>query len=148
MYRYLENGDLVLSKKGSKLKRQATLNPPGDEQERRKALQDGLAAEKARRDALEFRPTDFLGIEPATMADFIERLSPYLDRPVLDRTQLDGLYGFSLHWVAAGAQRTDDGPRGPSLFDAVEGQLGLELKSARDQLQVLVIDSVQRIPVE
>jgi uncharacterized protein (TIGR03435 family) len=111
-------------------------------------MQDGLAAEKALRETLEFRPTAFLGIGRGTMADFVERLSPYLDRPVLDRTQLDGLYGFSLHWVDAGAQRTDDGPRGPSLFDAIEEQLGLELKSARDQLQVLVIDAVQRIPVE
>jgi uncharacterized protein (TIGR03435 family) len=82
------------------------------------------------------------------MAEFVERLSPYLDRPVLDQTQLNGLYDFWLCWVADGAPQTDDMPRGPSLFDALEEQLGLELKSATDQLQVLVIDAVQRIPVE
>ena len=139
---------LVVSKNGPKLKPQETLNPTSDDQERRKALQDGLAAMKARREALEFRPTAALGIRPGTMAEFVERLSPYLDRPVLDQTQLNGLYDFWLCWVADGAPQTDDMPRGPSLFDALEEQLGLELKSATDQLQVLVIDAVQRIPVE
>ena len=139
---------LVISKKGAKLKSGERLNPAGDEEQQRKSLQSGLAAFKARSEALSFRPTASLGLGTAPIADFVDRLSPHLDRPVLDRTQLDGLYTFSLHWVADGAQQTDDMPRGPSLFAALEEQLGLELKPATDQLQVLVIDAVQKIPVE
>jgi uncharacterized protein (TIGR03435 family) len=139
---------LVVSKNGSKLKPQAKLTPSDDPEQVRKSLLDGLAGMRARREALEFRATASFSIRAGTMADFVERLSPRLDRPVLDRTQLDGLYDFTVDWVADGAPQTDDMPRGPSLFDALEEQLGLELKSATDQLQVLVIDAVQRIPVE
>lgn len=140
---------LVLGKNGPKLKPlEKPLAPAGDDNQVRKAMQDNLAAMKAMRETLESHPTAFLKLKPATMADVVERLSPYLDRPVLDRTQLDGLYDFSLYWVADGAPQRDDMPRGASLFDALGEQLGLELKPARDQLQVLVIDAVQRLPVE
>jgi uncharacterized protein (TIGR03435 family) len=65
-----------------------------------------------------------------------------LGRPVLDRTGLVGLFDIRLEWtpdeLAAGA--TD----GPSIFSAVREQLGLELKSVRGPVNVLVIDGVDR----
>jgi uncharacterized protein (TIGR03435 family) len=137
---------LVVSKNGPKLKPAEKLPPYSDEQQQRKALQDDMGAMRARSATLPFRPTTSLGVGPATMAAFVERLSPYLDRPIIDRTQLDGLYSFWLAWVADGVKLEDDGLQGPSVFAALEEQLGLELKSATDQLPVLVIDAAERIP--
>jgi len=139
---------LVVSEKGPKLTPKGAVPPAGDDEQRRKTLLDGLEAMKARNEALPFRPTASLGMGRGAIADLIERLSLYLDRPVIDHTQLDGLYGFSLHWVADGGPQTNDMHQGPSLFAAIEEQLGLNLTSARDQLQVLVIDAVQSTPVE
>jgi uncharacterized protein (TIGR03435 family) len=139
---------LVVSKNGPKLKPPEKLNLGDDKQQVQKALLDDLAAGRARHEALEFRATDSLGVRAGTTADFVERISPRLDRPVLDRTQLEGLYNFTLNWVADGTPQPDNVPRGPSLFDALEEQLGLELKPATDQLPVFVIDAAQRTPVE
>ena len=72
----------------------------------------------------------------------------YVDRPIIDRTQLNGRYKFTLAWVADGVIPKEDVPRGPSIFEALDEQLGLELKSATDQLQVLVIDAAQKTPAE
>ena len=49
-------------------------------------------------------------LQPATIADFASFLQRYvLDRPVIDQTQLQGKYDFSLHWTP------DDSIRGPGL---------------------------------
>ena len=72
-------------------------------------------------------------------------------RPVLDKTGLKGLYDIKLQWtpdpglmapVNPGAAPTV--PAGPSLFSALEEQLGLKLESSRGRLPVLVIDSIDR----
>ena len=68
-------------------------------------------------------------------------LSRELDRPVVDRTGLAGTYAFSLVWAAreplAG---TDDRP---SLFTAVQEQLGLRLEPSTDAVDAFIIDSVE-----
>lgn len=85
-------------------------------------------------------------------------LSRLLNRPVLDRTGLSGRFNFQLEWtpdremeggpreraefekaVAAGASRED----GPSLFTALQEQLGLRLESSRGPGAVLVIDRAE-----
>jgi uncharacterized protein (TIGR03435 family) len=70
----------------------------------------------------------------------------WLGRPVIDKTGLDGLYDFTLHWVP-GPTNGPGTPPGPeavaSLFPAVE-EIGLKLESTRLPIDVLVIDSVQR----
>ena len=72
-------------------------------------------------------------------------LSPRLDRPVIDRTGLNGRYDFRLQWApepdpAAGAADTS----APSLFTAIQEQLGLKLEVQKGPVQVMVIDSAQR----
>jgi uncharacterized protein (TIGR03435 family) len=70
---------------------------------------------------------------------------------VVDKTNLKGLYDFKLQWMpdpitlgisSPGAQGTS--ASGPSLFTALQEQLGLKLESARGPVEVLVIDSVQK----
>jgi uncharacterized protein (TIGR03435 family) len=63
-------------------------------------------------------------------------------RPVIDRTGIAGDYDFGLSYAdltAAGANAD-----GPSLFTAIEEQLGLKLESTRGPVRVLVIEKIQR----
>jgi uncharacterized protein (TIGR03435 family) len=62
-------------------------------------------------------------------------------RKVLDRTGLTGRYNFTLKW----APEDDPGDgSGPSLFTAIQEQLGLKLESTKTPLDVLVIDHIDR----
>jgi uncharacterized protein (TIGR03435 family) len=74
----------------------------------------------------------------------------YLDRPVIDKTGLKGLYDIRLQWtsdprptVSAGTAAAP-ADSGLSLFNAVEEQLGLKLESGKGPLPVLLIDSILR----
>jgi uncharacterized protein (TIGR03435 family) len=68
-------------------------------------------------------------------------LSRQLGRPVKDRTGLAGKYDFTLTYASELAQ--GDGSA-PSLFTALEEQLGLKLQSARGLVDVLVVDNAER----
>lgn len=65
-----------------------------------------------------------------------------IDRPVLDRTGLTGNFGFTIKF--APAQATNPDPDRPSLFTALEEQLGLKLESTRAPVEVLVIDRIEK----
>lgn len=78
-------------------------------------------------------------------------LNGALDRPVVDNTGITGKYDFHLEYGvdqstprfnAAGAAAGD--PAGPSIFTAVQEELGLKLESAKGPGEVLVIDHVER----
>jgi bla regulator protein blaR1 len=67
-----------------------------------------------------------------------------LDRPVVDATGLKGDYAFTLQYTR-GLGESDAGPaERPSLFTAVQDQLGLRLESAKGPVEVLVIDHVEK----
>ena len=63
-----------------------------------------------------------------------------IDRPVVDHTGQDGMFGFTLTFssFADEPSLSDD----PSIFTALREQLGLKLEPARGCVEVLVIDSV------
>jgi uncharacterized protein (TIGR03435 family) len=67
-----------------------------------------------------------------------------MDRPVIDRTGLTAKYDFTLHYApiqdagTASAEATE-----PSIFTAVEEQLGLKLKPANAPVQSLVVDRIE-----
>jgi uncharacterized protein (TIGR03435 family) len=65
-----------------------------------------------------------------------------LDRPVIDTTGIKGRYDFTLEW----AQRDTD--TGPSLFTALQEQLGLRLVAQKGPVEILVIDHVEKVPAE
>jgi uncharacterized protein (TIGR03435 family) len=69
-------------------------------------------------------------------------LSRELDRPVVDKTGLKGNYDFTLQFAPAVGSPPDS--EAPSIFTAIEEQLGLRLQTARAPMDVLVIDSVER----
>jgi uncharacterized protein (TIGR03435 family) len=71
-------------------------------------------------------------------------LSRYLGRLVVDETGLKGSYDVTLEW-AADASLTDAGSSGgPSIFTAVQEQLGLALDSKKVPVQMFVIDRLER----
>jgi uncharacterized protein (TIGR03435 family) len=72
------------------------------------------------------------------------------DGPVVDQTGLSGRYDFTLEY-AYGGHATDEVPEvppAPSIFTALQAQLGLQLASKRVPLDVLVVDSFSRTPSE
>ena len=71
-------------------------------------------------------------------------LSFFLQRPVVDKTGLTAKYDIELEWTpeATLMQTQDAGP--PSIFAALQEQLGLKLKSAKGPVRVLVVDHVTR----
>lgn len=86
------------------------------------------------------------------MAHFIYSLATQLDRIVVDKTNLNGLYDINLKWTDA-RLRAGNPPTGaepappqdqPSIFTAIQEQLGLKLESARAPIEVLVVDSVHK----
>lgn len=72
-----------------------------------------------------------------TMADLAATLS-LMGRPVSDRSGLTGTYDFTLEGFAP--LNATPGDARPSLFTAIEEQLGLRLEAARGPVDVLVID--------
>ena len=87
----------------------------------------------------------------SSIADFSAAIQPLFDRPVIDKTGITGMFEFRLIWAfdpAAGPTRgpgtVPSDPSGPSIFTALQEQLGLKLESAKGPVEVLAIDSVQR----
>ena len=83
-------------------------------------------------------------IENMTMREFCILLTYFLDRPVLDQTGLEGRYDFRLEYTFDDARTATDADAPPTIFTAVQEQLGLKLESTKGPVEVLVVDSVQR----
>jgi uncharacterized protein (TIGR03435 family) len=67
-----------------------------------------------------------------------------LKRPVRDQTGLKGDFAFTLEWTL-GLGESEAGPSSrPSLFTAVQEQLGLKLESTKGPIEVMVIDRVEK----
>jgi uncharacterized protein (TIGR03435 family) len=90
----------------------------------------------------------------ATMAQFAGMLSGAAQRVVLDRTGLTGYYDLNLTFTPTpdqlpqgplppGVEPPPIDPNGPSLFTALQEQLGLKLQDQRGPVEVVVIDAVE-----
>ena len=92
----------------------------------------------------------------AAPTSFIARyLSTQLHRKVVDQTNLSGAFDCTLEWSPdmdrltrpAAAGETPVGssdPGGPSIFTAIQKQLGLRLYMEKTLIDVYIIDSVDR----
>ncbi|HEY6849483.1 MAG TPA: TIGR03435 family protein [Terracidiphilus sp.] len=94
----------------------------------------------------------------ASVQSFVRMLSAQLGRTVVDKTGLTGNYDYTLKWTpdddAPAMARPDEtapspnggaeqNPSGPSLFTALEEQLGLKLESSKGPGDVIVIDHIE-----
>jgi uncharacterized protein (TIGR03435 family) len=79
-----------------------------------------------------------------TVNDIRNILEGPCGRFLIDKTGLTGHYDFELHWTPDDTPADSPLVGGPSIFTAVEEQLGLKLESAKAPVEVLVIDSAQK----
>jgi uncharacterized protein (TIGR03435 family) len=90
-----------------------------------------------------------------TIEQFAALLSERAQRVVIDKTGLPGYYDISLNYTPTpdqllqgqpppGAPPPQIDPDGPSLFTALQEQLGLKLQDQRGPVEILVIDSIDR----
>jgi len=92
------------------------------------------------------------------ISNLVRFLSRQLGRKVIDKTGLTGNYDFTLKWApdqnvptfigpGGGPAPADSAPpdsSGPSLFTAVQEQLGLKLESQKGPVETIVIDHVEK----
>lgn len=85
------------------------------------------------------------------LVDVARNLSSVAGRSVIDRSGLTGTFDFDLTWTPdqlppgpAPPNAPPIDPDGPSLFTAIQEQLGLKLESTRGPVEVLVVDSVEQ----
>lgn len=100
-------------------------------------------------------------ISMITLATLLSRFS---GQTVVDMTGLEGVYDLKLEWTPehatkpassassadadAGADTGADADSGPSLFAAVEQQLGLKLEVRKGPVEIIVIDHAERVPIQ
>jgi bla regulator protein blaR1 len=94
------------------------------------------------------------------IAFLVQQLSQQLGRNVVDKTGLKGNYDFTLQWTpdesrAAMSNGGDDSKQGadntplpdssgPSLFTALQEQLGLKLESQKGPVEIIAIDHIEK----
>jgi uncharacterized protein (TIGR03435 family) len=95
-----------------------------------------------------------LTVRNATMEDVAEGLQgAVFDRPVVDRTDIQGHWDFSLKWTPDETQfqvfgakivpnEAADAP--PPIFTAIQEQIGLKLDAAKTMVDVMVLDHVEK----
>ncbi len=72
-------------------------------------------------------------------------LSEHAELPVVDKTGLTGRYDVKLEMVQQGPPAADGAlDPSPSIFTVVQEQLGLKLEPAKDEVETLVIDHIER----
>jgi Protein of unknown function (DUF3738). len=77
-----------------------------------------------------------------TMTVLAEELAEILGRVVIDRTGIVGRYSISLKWTPEDAAPSIDATD-PSIYTALQEQLGLRLDSEKAAVEVLVIDRIE-----
>ena len=78
--------------------------------------------------------------ENLTVAALAEQLSLLTGRIVVDKTSLPGHYDVKLQWSSDDGVPTEDSS--PTLFVALQEQLGLKLQAVKQPVPVLVIDRI------
>jgi uncharacterized protein (TIGR03435 family) len=142
---------LVIAKNGPKLQE----SKPGDTFPNGVKVPGGPLSPRS----IRFGPGQLAG-HGIPVASLVDLLSQRLGRTVVDKTGLKGIYDFTLQWMPdQGPPAMPMGPEdgkpatdnpappessGPSLFTAIQEQLGLKLESTKAPVDVLVIDHIER----
>jgi uncharacterized protein (TIGR03435 family) len=105
---------------------------------------DGNSSTNNRRGELEAK-----GVSMARFAETLSRLG----LTVVDQTGVEGVFDFKLSYDPSSTRPTTDasdatGDAGPSIFTALQEQLGLKLESRKVPIEYLVIDHIERVPAE
>jgi uncharacterized protein (TIGR03435 family) len=92
----------------------------------------------------------FTTAQDVPMAELAQSLEQKAGRPVIDETGLTGHYDFKIHyeWISRPTDTGGASDPAPSVFTAVQEQLGLKLESSTHSFPQLIIDSIDREPTE
>jgi uncharacterized protein (TIGR03435 family) len=143
--------ELVLAEGGPKLQeaKPEYMNPNGI---------NGPEGRLPERRMMKMGPGELTGVG-AALQPLVEQLSWQLGRTVLDKTGLTGTYDYSLRWTPgeseagmlklmggkpAADRSPSSGSSGPTLFTAIQEQLGLKLEPQKAPVQILVVDQVEK----
>jgi bla regulator protein blaR1 len=99
-------------------------------------------------------PASAIGAQAVSTGDIARQLAMQLEVPVFDKTGLKGSYDFNLHWSSTANQGAADadsasadassGNQEPSLFTAIQQQLGLKLVLQKQPMDTIVIDHIEK----
>lgn len=136
---------LVLAKGGSKLVQTSAINESAGTGTTFQGVSSGSISMHTSRTKAELIAHD------VPLAVLANNLSSQLSRTVLDKTGLTGRYDIWLKWTpeegsASMDKSADNGTAadaGPTLFTAVQEQLGLRLRASKDPVQTMVIDHLE-----
>jgi uncharacterized protein (TIGR03435 family) len=86
-----------------------------------------------------------------SLEQLAKELGNNLERPVADMTGLAGNYDFTLDYEPESARTggpSAEPDAAPSLFTALQEQLGLKLEQSKAPIEVLVVDHIEKTPTE
>ena len=78
------------------------------------------------------------------IAELVRELNFFMDRPVVDQTNLTGKWDFEWRWTTDEARVPANPNAAPGLFTAIREQLGLKIDSVKAPIDVLIIDHVEQ----
>jgi uncharacterized protein (TIGR03435 family) len=136
--------ELVVAKGGPKL----TPAPADEGKEPRVRRGEGYG------EGMRMRPGQFEGFS-ATLSMLAQSLTDATSHKVIDKTGITGKYNFKLDWMPEPGQMAPPpgpenealpppDPSGPSIFTAVEEQLGLKLQATKGAVEMIVIDRAEK----
>ena len=94
-----------------------------------------------------------MGFNGQPIGSLVTVLPQFVERPVIDRTGLTGLYDLTLKWTPEAipsllglpqAPLPPADPDVPNIFTALQEQLGLKLEAGRGPVEVIVIDRLEK----
>jgi len=96
-----------------------------------------------------------------TTEQLANMLANQVGKPVTDATGLKGKYDYTLSWAAGGPVRVggpeagggplgamSDADSGPTIFSAIQEQLGLRLEQKKTTVEMVVVDKIEKAPTE
>ncbi len=147
--------ELVIAKSGLKMKKAEA--PPGNEDTRTPFFQrdaDGKPQIPAGR-PMTFHASFTRGVvtqfgRMQTIQDLIETFEPAARRRIVDRTGLEGIYDYRFEWTLPSHDDTTGEASAPGspLLQALQEELGLKLVPKLSRVEILVVDSFRKSPVD
>jgi uncharacterized protein (TIGR03435 family) len=128
--------NLAVDKSGSKLKVSTAIDPPSEEEAK-------ANPEKYRKGFMTMGPGRYeaTGVPVRSLAS---QLANAVSKPVHDTTGLKGLYDINLRYRPEDTAPESENADLPSVFTAVQEQLGLKLISDKGPVETLVVDAAQK----
>src|SRR4029077_10928479 len=86
---------------------------------------------------------NYLSAQKMSMSQLADSLSRPVNLPVLDMTGIKGVFDIELKWAP---DDSGDNADGPSIFTAVQEQLGLKLEQRKKKKKIIDVDHAETAP--